>query len=288
MTDHSTPTDDDLSLALDGEADAELLARIEASPEAQARLEQLRAASRLVGNAPVPPLADGTVDELIATALDTPVAPARRTSTTSVVLLMAVGLSLVWAGRSSDDDQASATKASESADGIEAAGGGSVADSASPSAEERTAAGMVPGGHGAPTTTAAATGSQAVPPIVYLGTYPSGDRLRAATASSFTEALDASGSPLEFGDPDPGAGGEEINRTMPAPPAQTAVDRCAEQLQITLSLEAGPLQTGYAVVDDTDVLVYEFATTSARDAKETTLVAAVGADACDEVVLFER
>ena len=301
MTDHSTPTDDDLSLAHDGEADAELLARIEASPEAQARLEQLRAASRLVGNAPVPPLADGTVDELIATALDTPVAPARRTSTTSrrrgaapwlvaasVVLLMAVGLSLVWAGRSSDDDQASATKASESADGIEAAGGGSVADSASPSAEERTAAGMVPGGHGAPTTTAAATGSQAVPPIVYLGTYPSGDRLRAATASSFTEALDASGSPLEFGDPDPGAGGEEINRTMPAPPAQTAVDRCAEQLQITLSLEAGPLQTGYAVVDDTDVLVYEFATTSARDAKETTLVAAVGADACDEVVLFER
>ena len=53
-------------------------------------------------------------------------------------------------------------------------------------------------------------------------------------------------------------------------------------------MKAPPVQTGYATVDDEPVLVYEFATTSARTNKETTLVAAVGVKACDEVVFFER
>ena len=43
MTDHLTPTDDDLSLALDGEADAALLARLEALVRRARRREEVLA-----------------------------------------------------------------------------------------------------------------------------------------------------------------------------------------------------------------------------------------------------
>ncbi|HWJ60692.1 MAG TPA: hypothetical protein VNS19_01885 [Acidimicrobiales bacterium] len=298
MTDPHPLTDDDLSLALDGEADAQLLARIDADPAAQARLEELRAAAQLSG-APVPPLDDDVVDDLIARAIDTPVAPVvtgtRRSSrraapwlvAASVVLLMAVGLSLVWAGRSSDDDQASAARdATEAA--ADTSGAGSAADSSfSESADTGSAAADgVAGGHGSPTTVAPSTSSASVP-LLYLGSYASGDDLRAATADSFTDAWKDNGE-LTFDDPDTESDRTQ-GRSMADPPSSASVDRCADQLQITLSMEGAPVQSGYATVDGKDVLVYEFATASAKDAdRETTLVAAVGADACDEVVFFER
>jgi hypothetical protein len=305
MTDPTAPTDDELSLALDGTADAELLARIDASPEAQARLDDLRAASALVST-PVAPLDADTVDDLVATALDTPVAPprvarrGRRAATpwlvaASVVILMAVGLSLVWAGRGSDDDQASASRtgaASQTADDSPEA------DSAfSESADGSAAAGKtlgstpsVPGGHGTETTIASQSGTDL--PVLYLGSFASADRLRSATATSFADALKASEAAPNFGSTPTTTGGDEqastTQRSDGTAPSDASLDRCAEQLQVTLSLKAGPLQRGYATVDDQTVLVYEFAATSARDGKDTTLVAAVGAEACDEVVLFER
>lgn len=307
MTDHPTFSDDDLSLALDGDADAELLARIEADPEARARLEALRAAAALVAT-PVDPLDDRTVDDLISTAVDTPVAPAtpRRSSAgsrratpwlvaASVIVLMAVGLSLVWAGRGTEEDQAGASRtaadasqelsdgaadAAFSEDGAGAdAGAGSSANTAD--AEESEAAPS--GGHGSATTIP--TNPTEGLPVVFLGDYPSGEALRQATATSFAEALAASDTTATFGgsDPDPDATGRSRSE-----PSAASVDRCAQQLQVALSLASDPLQAGYATVDDRDVLVYEFATTSAQDGSETTLVAAVGKDACDEVVLFER
>ena len=71
-------------------------------------------------------------------------------------------------------------------------------------------------------------------------------------------------------------------------PDDAAIDRCAELLQITLSLEGAPLQTGYATVAGEPVLVYEFAATSSSDGSDTTLVGVVGVDACEQVVIFER
>ncbi len=303
MTDQPTPTDDDLSLALDGEADDELLARIEASPAAQARLAELQAAADLVAGTSIPTLDGDAVDELISTALDTPVAPSRGVSASrgrggatpwlvaaSVILLMAVGLSLVWAGQSSDDDQASATFATGDAAQFEASAE-SGADGAF-SAEDGTgessgAPSPVTGSHGAPTTAPSAAPAADLT-VVYLGTYPSGDQLREATASSFADALRMNGSAFSGDQAETATDIDATGRRAQAPPSDAAVNRCAQQLQVTLKLDTAPIQAGYANVDDREVLVYEFTATSARTDEETTLVAAVGADACDEVVIFER
>ncbi|MCU1372331.1 MAG: hypothetical protein JWO77_3525 [Ilumatobacteraceae bacterium] len=302
MTDPTTPSDDDLSLALDGEADAELQARIDASLEALARLEELRAAAAQVA-APVAPLDDDTVDTLITAALDTPVAPPRvaarrRRGATpwlvaaSVILLMAVGLSLVWAGRGSEDDQAGASRTASGQQDTSAGDGDAESSfsgtgSSSAEASDPPADAATPGGHGSPTTVVPSSSAEL--PVLYLGSYDDADELRTATATSFADALKASGTALQYDTTEPadeqtGA----TTRTEADMPSAKAVDRCAQQLQVTLSMKAGPLQTGYATVDDRSVLVYEFAAASARDGKETTLVAAVGVDACDEVVIFER
>lgn len=279
MTDQPTPTDHDLSLVLDGQADPDLEARVAASPDAQARLEELRAAATAVSTAAVPPLDDATIDGLITTALDAPVAPTRSSAgrprrpapwlvAAVVIVLMALGLTLVWAGRGSQDDQASAkfdsVGASISVGDQEASGeprssfsGGTAADT------EQAAA----GGHGADTTIASSA-SETPLSLTYLGAFDSGDLLRAATASSLT--------------------GAPSTAEAPEAPSDASVDRCAEQLQVTLSLKAGPSRAGYSTVDDKDVLVYEFPATSAVDGTDTTLVAAVGVAACDEVVIFER
>ena len=301
MTDRPLISDDDLSLALDGEASPELQARIDASPEAQARLDALRAAAARVATPP-PALADDQVDALISAALDAPVAPvaprtrSQRRATpwlvaASVIVLMAIGLSLVWAGRSSDDDQASAKLNDLAAESADASGGGSNgADSSfteSGSSAEDQASAPVAGGHGAPTTVAGTTSSTADLPLLYLGSFPSADAFRNATASSLTDAWSASGGEVAY-QGDSSDAGRSSGSASASAPSPDAVDRCGEQLQVTLSTKSAPIQTGYASVDGEQVLVYEFATASARDGKDTTLVAAVGPDACDEVVIFER
>lgn len=299
MTDLPPPTDDDLSLALDGEADADLLARIEASPGARARLEELRAAQSLLASSTVAALDDDVVDDLIASAVDTPIAPQHQRTrrprgaapwlvAAAVIVLMAIGLSLVWAGRSSDQDKADASFDAVGAE-IEQQAGDAGADSSfsERSSGGRSAPDTVSGGHGAATTSGSPSAS-ADTPLLYLGAYASADDLRAATATSLADAQTNGETGLAFGSPSPESG-DATGFSAEDPPERAGVDRCAEQLQVTLSMKAAPLQTGYATVDGKDVLVYEFATASARDAdRETTLVAAVGADACDQVVIFER
>jgi hypothetical protein len=302
MTDHPTPTDDDLSLALDGEADAELLARIHADPAARRRLEELRSARALVRDADVTPLGDDVADQLIATAIETPIAPARAASSggrratpwlvaAAVIVLMAIGLSLVWAGRSSDEDQASASKSASESTALDSASdtGGNPDSSFSGGDATGGSSAESLGMHGAPTTVAPSTGSTTADlPVLYLGSYPSGAKLREATATSFADAWKASGSPLAFDTDELDTQGSSNARAAQEPPPDTAIERCGDQLQVTLSMKAGPIQTGYATVDGQPVLVYEFATASARSDAPTTLVAAVGVDACDEVVIFER
>ena len=290
MNDHPTPTDEELSAAVDGLADDELLRRIAASPEATARLAELQAAADLVAGSAVPPLDDDAIDQLIAGTIDTPLAPARRPGrgpapwlgAAAVVLLMALGLTLIWAGQDSSSDRAASTSASvdkSAADleATEAAGGGSAAASSTTIVGEMSGRTSTAADTGSPPTTMAPSTASAWGAAQYLGTYDDGAALRTATATSFAQAQQA----------------YSVSRGS-APtsdatvPSSKAVDRCAEQLQITLSLKSPPTASAWATVDGKPVLVYEFATTSAATGKPTTLVAAVGVDACEQVVIFER
>ena len=297
MTDHPTPTDEELSLALDGKADAALLARIDGSETARARLEELRDAAGQVAEATVAPLDDDTVDQLVATALDTPVAPARRAAArrrgpapwlvgAAVIILMAAGLTLVWAGRGTDGDQVSAK--------FDTVGASiSTAGEASNEAPEASASGdatasnesTLMGGHGSDTTLPSASSSSSPLPLVYVGAFPSSSKLREATVASLADAAKVA-APTNATSTDGRSGGDSSG--APKPPSTKAVDRCAQQLQVTLSLKSGPTGAGYGTVGDKDVLVYEFPAPSAVDGSATTLVAAVGVSACDEVVFFER
>jgi 2-oxoglutarate dehydrogenase E2 component (dihydrolipoamide succinyltransferase) len=287
--DHPTPgSDEELSAALDGELDAERAAALAADPATAARLEQLAAVAAAVA-APVPPLPAATVDDLIAGALEAPVAPAapaggRRGPSpllvaAAITLLVAIGLGLVWSGR---DDGATADLATSEQPADEASEASAGADAGDGTAERSTGDGATEEGFsaesgeldstGAPeaTSTAPATGDDAAE-LVDLGAFPDGDALRAALAAAFPTAVTA-----------PGAGdGTEA-------PTALQVDRCGEQLQVTLELGAGPQRTGFATVGDAQVLVYEFAAPSFVDASPTTLVAAVGVEACEQVVFFER
>ena len=291
MNEHPMPTDEELSAAIDGEADAELLDRIEASPEARARMAELQAASELVAGAPVDPLADDEVDSLIAGALDAPVAPARPVAArgrtpwfvaASVILLMAAGLTLIWAGRGDESDQASSAGSSESAALDSAADATTVA---------RTPAEMAPASGGSTLSDQAGSGETGSPAFsasgpLYLGSFADGDALREATATSFAAAA-AKAAEAESSDTTTGTPTSDA-RSTPTPPADAAVSRCADQLKVTLSQKAAPTTSAYATVDGREVLVYEFATTSLSDGKATTLVAAVGSAACEQVVIFER
>lgn len=57
---------------------------------------------------------------------------------------------------------------------------------------------------------------------------------------------------------------------------------------MTLDLELDPIHLGFGTVDGRSVLVYEFPSTSYTDERPTTLVAAVGAGACEPVLTFQR
>lgn len=280
MTSPASPfSDDELSLAIDGELDADRAALLEADPVARARRDALAAAAARVGTA-VEPLDATAVDQLIAAALEAPLAPSAPPRTTrgpqpwlvaaAVVALVAVGLGLVWSGRGTQSDQASfqtvgnsisaADEATESGagsgrDGAEEAAG-SMAETA-PEASTDTSS--------APTTTA--PGLPVLPDALALGEFASGDELREALADAFP----ASAQP-----------------TSAEVPSAAALERCATQLQVTLDLAGDPLRTGFATVDGRAVLVYEFEAPAFDDGQPTTLVAAVGSDACDQVAIFQR
>lgn len=282
-TDPTPLTDEDLSADLDSEATPEVRARIAADPAAQARRAELAAAAARLAT-PVAPLADDEVDALIAGALEQPLAPPAPSSrrrggvpqwavAAVLVLLVGAGLALIWSGRTDDAEERSAGDAATSEQAGEAA-----ADEALPEdlvlpdhgsgamdgTESSTASGA-----GAATTTTSPPAAAALGPLTFVGSFGTGDELRAALATSF--------------DPAPGADGSEVEV-----PADAAVERCQDQLEITLGLEGAPTNRGYAVVGDEVVLVYEYDRASFADGSPTQLIAAVGVDACQEVVFFER
>ncbi|MFN8017375.1 MAG: hypothetical protein U0P45_04545 [Acidimicrobiales bacterium] len=272
MTDPTTPppSDDELSASIDGELDADRERAIDADPDARARRAQLEGAARAVASSEPAPLDDAQVDDLIATALAEPLAPATPTRAAagrrgtpwlvaaSIVVLLGLGLALIWQGR--QDDTETAAKFD------------TVGNSINAESSKDSAGGAATSGHGAGTATTVAPTASASEgaTIVPLGTYTSGAALRTALAKD----ADALTKPSE----DPS--GEA--------PTPVQLDRCAQQLQVALSLKGDPSRYGYATVKGRPVLVYEFAHTSYQTKKPTTLVAAVGRDACDEVVFFER
>ncbi|MCB0957915.1 MAG: hypothetical protein KDB04_00115 [Acidimicrobiales bacterium] len=284
MTTPPTPfSDEELSASIDGELDADRAAAIAADPHARARRDELAAVAALVA-APVAPLPAEAVDQLIAVALDPPAAPpapARRIRgpqpwlvAAAVVVLVAVGLALVWSGRN-DGEQASFTTVGASiADGggssaTEADGAGDVAaDVGAESSSTERGDANAPTTTAPPLTTATTLAPGGTAAALPLGTFASGDEMRAALA----EAFPATATPVEG---------------VEAPPA-AAFERCASQLQVTLDLDTDPTHTGYASVAGQVALVYEFATPGFDDGQPTTLVAAVGRDACDPIAIFQR
>jgi hypothetical protein len=291
MNDQPTPlSDDELSAALDGEVDADTQARIDADPEAGARTAELAAASELLAGASVPPLDAATVDDLIGTALDAPVAPARPQSAgqrrgpapwlvaAGVAVLMAVGLTLIWSGRNDEDQTASfdnvsaEIKSSDSGGASSGSGGGSDAADAPLDHDPTTTASTADSGE-ASASTIPSTSTRTLAAVA-LGTFADGDALR----SKLAEADDGWVSEGTFGD----------GSTRSKAPTEEAFDRCAEQLQVTLKLDDPAIRMGYATVADKPVVVYEFPTVSSRSGDPTTLVAAVGVDACEQVIIFER
>jgi hypothetical protein len=313
MTDPSTPIpDEDLSAHLDGAAGPELAARIAADPAAAARLEALRHAAQVLADTPVAPLAPAAVDQLVSRALgalddgaptdargaavpvaarfsaapptpdgeppidgaappDTP-KPARQGRrlpptwlvAAAVALVVALGIGLVVTGR----DRGGNDQASRSGTEVEAgartptppSSRSSDAATAAPKSDHGMASGAAPS-----TTQGLAFGPGRV---VDLGAFVSPDALRSALAPGFP-AASALASPSGV-------------------PATAALQRCGTQVAVTLNLKGEPIHVGYATVTGHQVLVYEYPSTSYANKAPTTLVAAVGNQACDPVLTFER
>lgn len=312
MTDHPAPiTDEDLSAHLDGQAAPDMAQRIAADPEAQNRLEALRDAARTVADAPVPALDGATVDRLVGRALLvfdeahgptdpvlTPIASTQRSSSVdasdaphavrpyapqelvppaarrrlpptwlvaaAVVLVVALGIGLVVTGRDRDrSDQGVNTALTESTDRDQGAASKSGEASADASAPQPSEHGGASGA--APSTT---IGPAFAAGAVDLGRFDTAQALRTALATRFPDAPATASS-----------GGA---------PVTAAVQRCGTQVLVALNLKSNPTHIGYATVGGRQVLVYEFATTSYTDETPTTLIAAVGTQACDPVVTFQR
>jgi hypothetical protein len=295
MTDHPPPlSDEDLSAALDGEAGPDVEARLAADPQAHERAAALAAARDAVATAPEPLGAD-EVDGLIVIALDPdastaadagsaggsiddaavmPLPPRRRgrppvwLAAAAIAVLLGIGLVLIWSGRSSEPDRRSTAQsgALESRSAGEASSGAKATvlapTATSSGADDR-----------AKSADAATTGD--------LGSYPSVAAFRRAFATSFPAHRDESAPTASY--------------------STAQFDRCAEQLQQTLALPAGPTHQGSATIAGKPVLVYEFAgsaatspatSTSATSTSVTgtsaTTVAAVGTVACEPVSIFQR
>lgn len=291
MNDHHPPlSDDDLSAVLDGLADETLAAR--ARSEAAPRLAALAAARSTLAAATVAPLADDVVDRLVTTALrggselaDPPgtpdpipsIAPVHPSAPTrsgrrvptwlvaaAVVVMMSVGVALIGTDRHGSTAKFETVGASINANDPTTEADDRAADATS--APE----GAVAGQAGAPatttaagsTTTAAAAGSATIA-VSDLGTFEDAAALRTALRTGF------------------GPG------TAATPIPSAALDRCRQQVQVTLSITADPTRTGRAKVAGREVFVYVFPYTAAGPGV-TELVAGVGRDACDPVVTFQR
>jgi hypothetical protein len=296
MTDPTPPpplTDEDLCAVIDGEARSELLERVAADADAQARLAQLRAASTAVAGATVPPLAPAVADSLITRALAAadgvdepqtqdpavvPIPRGRRLPPTwlvaaAVLVLVAIGVGLIVAGSGNHTSSTDATTAlGASSHSAEKSAG---ADSTSAGS---TGAGRSPSTGGAAATTTRPNQTPAldngltvdasgVGPILDYGRFGDSDALRKAFATSWAAGARHGGTPEE---------------TVSAKSAE----RCGEQVASLLSLRVGPDHIATAKVGSEPVLIYEFPAKASSDGRAT--VAAVSVATCAPVVIFER
>jgi hypothetical protein len=182
-----------------------------------------------------------------------------------VALVVALGIGLVVTGR----DRGRNDRASRSAAELDARPGTTASpslegpssnDAAAAKADHGVASGAAPS-----TTLGLAFGADRV---LDLGTFASPDALRSSLAAGFP----AASAPLPSG----------------GVPATAALQRCGTQVAVTLNLKGEPLHVGYGTVAGRQVLVYEYPSTSYADKAPTTLVAAVGTQACDPVITFQR
>lgn len=275
----STPTspfsDDDLSADLDGEVAPEVRAAIEADPAAVARRAELAGARAAVGAATVPALDPTTVDDLVGRALeaadDGTVVPLARAGArrrgpapwmvaAAVLLLMAAGLALIYTGRDAEQtamtagDDAATTLVPEAADGARPA--------------DDLAASELPQ-HGAAVPEAGVATTIDPNDVGFLGAFDDPAALRTAAAAQLVASTEA-----------PPSDAEE--------PSVASLDRCDQQLRAVLETEETSIERGWALVDGETVLVYGFERPAFSDGSPTTVVAAVGIAACEQVVLFER
>lgn len=283
MTDQHPPlTDDELSAHLDGVDDGNVAERLDSDAAGRERLERLDRARRALATATVDPLPPDVADRLVATALEgedpvvVPIAPRRPRRAgppgwavaAVVAVLLGIGLTLVWQGRNADDQQTAGgrTTADETVAGRDA--GRSAADLTEPEVADASETDALLPDHGAPTEGAPTTIAPAPgTATVALGTFPDPDALRESLATTFPTTSATTADPA---------------------PSDAALARCAKQMRLTLSLDAGPTHQGWATVDGEQVLVYEFPSRSFTDGSPTTLVTAVGAEACDQVAIFQR
>lgn len=307
MTDPTPPlSDEDLSAVLDGEAGPDVVARVQADPQARARLDALRAVSGAIRHHEVAPLAPATVDDLIGRALAvadepapeaptappaaawpppsgpsdtvvTPLAPPRGTRNAprflvaaAIIALVAIGLGLVWSGTRSDTDTtAQDTSGEELGRADDGGGGGDGAEapaSEGDEVEEETSA-LEPNA-AVPDTTEAGGSADEVPTIADLGTFADDDELRSALAAGFP-----AGSPTDFDDA----------------LAQDAIERCDVQARHVFEIDDEPTDVGQAVVDGDEVLVLAYEGTSFDDpGTPAVITTALDPDTCNPRFTFER
>lgn len=320
-------TDEELSAVLDGEAGPDVVARVRSDPSARARIDAFATAGRVLRDAPVTPLDATTVDRLVARSIEevghqqprdgdgdgdgedhddaavNPLAPGSRWANrapqwlvaAAVVALVAMGLGLIWSGQQGGDDQVATTgtdtvteTSPEDQAGDDGAGGDDGAapgdapaqgdgeaqadapDSDADMGEDAAEPGAAPEPDGEAPPTTAGVGGATGAEIADLGEFDSPDALRELLRTEFPDDL-----PLTSG-------------SVPESPTVGAVERCRNQLQQVFGIEILPTDTGFAVVGDQPVLVYEFDAPSFDDGSPTTLVAGVGPDACQSVLTFER
>lgn len=297
-------SDEEITAVLDGEATEDVVARVEADPVAQDRLDALRSARDAVRGAPRPQLEPAVVDSLIGRAMAegqhpevpgehtpttaTPLASPRRSASTgprwlaaaAVVVLVAIGLALVWSGtRSSDED--TATGVSTQAE-VDASGGGANSDSAdapvaedggsdSGASENQTSEGpnttTQPGAMPTLPTDDPLTGGMRSDGPVALGSFDNLDDLRETLRSEFPTGSASSATIAQDSD---------------------AIERCDLLMQEIFSLPGSARAVGVAEVEGTDLIVYEYEAPSKRDGSATTFVTANEPDSCDAELSFER
>lgn len=306
MTDPLAPlSDEDLSALLDGQAEPSVLDRLARDPAARARRDALAAAASAVASEPIAPLEGPQVDALVARALAEGQAPAaeagppapadapeshaapviplappggRRLPPTwlvaaAVVALVAIGLGLVWSGRTvqNGNEDLAQTKADaqleqaaeEDSTTLSVEGGPATAeDGEAPTGDHSSESGPAESAPELPSI------ERRLGAPAYLGAFATVEDLRAVVATG----LPATDEPL---------GDLEL-------PTDAAFQRCAEQMRVQFSIEDPATAYRLTVVDDVVSMVFEFDAATFDDGDQATVVTAVRADTCDPYFTIQR